>query len=186
MPDIAETAKEGIGHKIGPLPVWGWALAIAGAVIGMRVLSGRSAFAASPGTSTVPSDTGIGSTGMSGATGATGAPGEPGATPDMSGILDSIAGLSSGLTNATTFNGLQAKMIAAINSRASALTTREHIAGQLTDNTIRYRDKKISLATYNSQKKKLTAAYTAQTTTLNSLNTTIADLQKQMTGIGAT
>ena len=38
--------KEALTRKIGPLPAWGWAVAIGGSVIAYRVISGRGAFPA--------------------------------------------------------------------------------------------------------------------------------------------
>lgn len=193
MPDL-DTVKEGVTRKLGPLPVWGWAVAVAGAVIGFRILSGRSAFPAS-----TPSSS-SGGTPLGGGSGAdtpTAVPTEP---TDISGLTTqiedlfagltsaqtTIAGLSTGVTNANAFNNLQQQLIDALNKRASALSTRDRNARAVADTAMQYKDKKITKSTYLANTKKYNAAIAQQNTILADLDKAIAGFQKQISGIGAT
>jgi LysM repeat protein len=85
-----------IGRKLGPLPVWGWAIALGGAFLAWRALSGGSVGSGSSGGTTttgsgiepVPGPQGApGDPGAAGAAGDPGAPGAPGAqgTPGAAG-----------------------------------------------------------------------------------------------------
>src|SRR5436190_14991725 len=46
MPQIVEKGKSAIGHKIGPLPLWGWVVGGAVAVFAVKKMRGGSSSAA--------------------------------------------------------------------------------------------------------------------------------------------
>jgi len=193
---MAVDVKEAVTRKLGPLPVWGWALAVAGAFIGWRLLSGRSAFPTAAPAATTPSGTPISGDG-----------GDGGAGVDLSGIMEQIgdlteqvtatqgqvvagqeqiAGLGTALTNVTAASGLQQRLIEALNKRASALAARGTAGREKADAAILYKDKKISKANYTKRVKAANAKIAAQNTILGGLDTLIADLQRQLSQIGAT
>jgi nucleoid-associated protein YgaU len=72
--------KGALTRKLGPLPVWGWAIAIGGSVIALRLIRGKGAFPAS--SSTVGQTIGGAVGGQIGTQGEPGAPGAPGAAGD--------------------------------------------------------------------------------------------------------
>jgi hypothetical protein len=54
--------KAVLTRKLGPLPAWGWAVAVAGAVIAARVISGKGAFP--KGSAAQPAATVVGASGL--------------------------------------------------------------------------------------------------------------------------
>lgn len=115
MPDV--DIQETVTRKIGPLPAWGWGLAIVGAVVVFRIVGGRSA------NSTVSESTPT----MVGA-GATDIPADgtfDGASSLVGQILRDIGAqqtlidqLQTSAANLSSFQELQARLTNAINQKA--------------------------------------------------------------------
>jgi hypothetical protein len=182
MPDISD-ATEQVTRKVGPLPLWGWALAVAGAVIGYRILSGRPALGGSSGssggTSINPSGEGFTAVDNSAIDTLT-------ATVDafIEGQASETAGLSERIESLGSANTLLQQLSDAINRRASALSTKDRNQRALADLTIKYKDKKISKAQYTKKSAEYNKIITEQTTIINSLNSLIADIKYKLANLG--
>jgi hypothetical protein len=174
MPDGVDV-PEAVTRKIGPLPAWGWVVAISGAVIVFRLLKGGSAG-------------GSGSSGIiSGAPTTVGGAG----TTDLSGGAGDIIGsgpagilsqLQTDISKSGAVQALQAQLINLLNNRSSLLSK----DAQLRVNLNRYNDllracktaackktNKAHVTTVSAQIKSNSSAITA-------LNTQIAALQQQV------
>lgn len=189
MPDIQAAAT----RKLGPLPAWGWGVAVGGAVIAFRIVRGKPATGSSQPS---PTATVVGGGGMIG----TG----PDATPtdSFSGAnslveqLQSELGTQSGLIDAlqgtvktlTDYQALQTKLSGLLKSRADALYNLAHWQTAL--NT--YKDALAKCKTTTCKKtqnaniataNKNIATYTKQA---GDLNTQITGVQDQINKLGAT
>lgn len=54
MPEVSSAAKGALTRKVGPLPVWGWGVAIGGGILAFRYLRGSTGGSAPPETIVVP------------------------------------------------------------------------------------------------------------------------------------
>lgn len=173
MPDL--DIQEAATRKLGPLPVWGWAIAVAGAVVVVKIVKGNQTSGAQQSTGTIaaspiPDDA---------------------TTGDDGGIFDGSSSLVTALqTTVGTLGNVQAlqqKLIDALNQRSTLLSTRATLSNQVNG----YRDSlaKCKTASCRTKQHKLIdaaqAKQKANTTTLGTVNTSIADLQKQITGANA-
>lgn len=174
--------------KIGPLPAWGWGVAIGGAFLVVKVVRG-SAAPSNPG-AIVPS----GSGGTAGdATTATGDPfsGANSLIEQLqSNLTDqqkTIAGLSTHLATFDDYKNLQTKLSSLLNDRSSLLSTNEQIVAQL-DAT------KVKLLTCKTQQCKDSTNYEIRTLTdrhdatlaqLTGVNTAIKDTQTSIAKLGS-
>lgn len=75
LPDAPGGMAGGIGKKLGPLPLWGWAIALGGGFIGYRLLTGRSASTTETPSPSDPTGGVAGPAGPAGPAGDTGAAG---------------------------------------------------------------------------------------------------------------
>lgn len=69
---------EAVTTRLGPLPVWGWAIVVGGGVLVLRFLGGSKGGTTSPGSVTIPGTGEPGPAGEAGTPGEAGAPGAPG------------------------------------------------------------------------------------------------------------
>lgn len=193
--------KETVQRKVGPLPVWGWVVAIGGAVFVLRKLrGGSSAPVQYVGTPSV-----VGSGGGGGVTGGTGTD-NTGETTLLQSQLDTlsqrvdslgsigdaitgldtqIAGLATTVSNETSFNQFQTKLIDLIAQRDNALAIKQKAELDLARDRARYADKIINLNTYNADVAKYQPIIDAQTKNIASIDSQIATIKSDMTKVGA-
>lgn len=188
--------KEALTRKLGPLPAWGWGVAIGGAILVAKLLRGGSS-ASTPNAGYTPTTSGGG--GMVGTGGD--------ATPtdvfsgsnslveqlqeqvsDLSSSTEAQGGLISGLTDTvktlTDFQALQTKLIDLLKQRDALNATLASAQNALSYYQEKKRNCKTTACKTDAQKhidynKTRIATVTKQTTTLT---TQITDLQKQLNG----
>lgn len=166
MPDVQEVAT----RKLGPLPTWGWAVAIAGAVVVAKIVRGNKG-STSSGTTTV----------VGGSPASSDIDGD-GGSDIFSGPNSLVQQLQTDIGSLGSINGLLTKLNAAINQRSSLLSTRATLQTQLNS----YHDalRACKTTACKTKQKKLIATATnkqkANTTALGTVNALIADLQKQL------
>ena len=198
MPDIQEAAT----RKLGPLPAWGWGVAVGGAVLVFRLIRPKSATSSAQPS---PTATVVGGGGSLTGSGPDATPTDPfsganslvqqlqGQINDLTGQVNSEqgtitdqAGLISGLQGTVSslgdFQALQTKLIGFLNQRATLLS---NIAVTQT-NLNTYRDNLSKCKTqacrdkWNAQIKQKTGYIASWNTQLTAVNKNIADTQTQL------
>lgn len=162
--------KATVTRKIGPLPAWGWIAAAGGAIVVVKLVGGGKGAAQTAQTPQVA----------------------PGDATDQStsdgGVFEGPSSLVSQLQTTVGSLGnvqqLQAKLISALNQRATYLSTRATLQNQING----YKDALAKCKTaackskQNSLIKQANARQTANSKSLSTTEATIADLQKQLQG----
>ncbi len=181
MPEI--DAKEALTRKLGPLPAWGWGVAIGGAILAVRVIRPSSKSTASTGTTGIGA--GVGSGPVIG-DGGDATPTDPFSgsnslvgqlqeqvkeqSDTLAGQQDALAGLSGTIGTLTNFQALQTELSRLINLRTYSLA--------------RASDWKTRRAACTTDACRTTATekITTYTNQSNSYNTSILGIQKQLNG----
>lgn len=168
---MAIDIKESLTTKAGPLPLWGWGLAIGGGYLGYKFLTGGSKSTASTSTGTPATTT---DSSLSG---------------DTVGIIDQLqtdyAGLSGTVGNLSDANALLTQLNTARASLSAAMLAREADQRAIADAKVRYQDKKISKATYTAYVNKHNANIKANNAKITSLNALIASIVSKLAALGA-
>jgi len=181
-------AKEALTRKLGPLPAWGWGIAVGGAILVFRLFRGKA-----PATGAA-APTSVGGGSMIG-TGPDATPqaGDPfsGANSliqqlqtQLTGDESTIAGLSGSIGTLTDFQTLQTKLISLLNAKSNVMSSVAYNNTAL--NT--YRDALAKCTTaackskYNGLIKTRQATITSQNAQVTDYNSQIAALQAQLNG----
>ena len=180
-------AKEALTRKLGPLPAWGWGVAIGGAVLVARLFRGGGKATT---TGNAPTSIGSGAVIGSGPDASTqpgdiyGGPNslieqlqtEVGSlTEKATGQEGTIAGLSTSIATLTDFQALQTKLVAYLNRRSSIL---QGIA--VTQSNISDYRQNLAACTTAACKSKWNAQITQKQGYLTSYNAEMATLDKQI------
>lgn len=96
-----------------------------------------------------------------------------------------IAGLSTSLSNATSLNTLQTKLVGLLQQLTTAQLTKQKAELDLARDKARYADGIINKSTYDSNVKKYQPIIDQQTSIINSLSTQIKTTQDAIAKIGA-
>lgn len=161
--------KESVTQKIGPLPVWGWIAAGAGAIVVVRFVgSGKGGTPQAPQQAT-PSEAIDESSDDGGV---------------FSGPSSLVSQLQTSVGSLGNVQQIQAKLITALNQRSSYLSTRATLQNQI--NTYQDALAKCKTAACKMKQQNLikqaTAKQTTNTASLKTTETTISTLQKQLQG----
>lgn len=178
---MAVDFKESATRKIGPLPVWGWAIAVAGAVIGVRMLRGGGASATSSGTPTI-----VGGSGLESDLSSADFQGElSDLISENANLSTEVETLTSTVSNFSLFDSLQQQLNAAIISRTNLDKQLAIKRDQIANIKNLYRTKKINKSEYQTRLAKRQGELATIKTKSSAVDTTIADLQKKIASIGA-
>jgi hypothetical protein len=164
-------------RKLGPLPVWGWAIVIGGGVLLLRLFRGGSSDGGGQDVTYVPvGNPGTGSfgggtdgIGTPGEPGAPGAPGEPGASADITGLLP--------FNVFETYNTLLVKLTGLLAQRDSISNRIQEAQVAIARDTARFKDGFTTKATYDANIATWTSRLTAAQTEQSAVDTQIKDTQ---------
>ncbi len=167
---MAIDAQEIATRKLGPLPTWGWAVAILGAVVVFRLVSGRG-----------PSPT---AQVVGGTPGETTLPAGEGASDIFSGPNSLVQQLQTSVGALGTAQQIQTKLIAALNQRSSLLSARNALLTKLNGLNDKLRACRTT-ACRTTTKRQIDAVNTqlkVNQSAITTINAAIAALQKQLQG----
>lgn len=188
--------KEAVTRKLGPLPAWGWGVAIGGAFLAFRVIRPKSASSGSGTAAAIGSGPVIGTGGDATPTdvfsGANSLVEQLQGQVDtlsetVAGQEDQVAGLSGTITTLTSFQALQTKLIEYLRRRTTLLTNISTTNSNLSD----YKQN-LAACTTQACKDKWNAQITQKNgylvnwnTELAGINDQIANAQEQLNGANA-
>jgi hypothetical protein len=165
VPDLSGVQEQAT-RKVGPLPLWGWFVAVGGAVLVYRMVRGGGTPQpiVTPGPSTGDGEPTAGDTAGNGSTG------NPSTTPQT----------AENLPPPVAYTGLLTQLTTKINERATTIVNIAKETTNLGNVKQDYADKRISKATYEHRIKVYTDRIAALKAQLATLNKAITDIQAKL------